>query len=266
MAINHTDSSISSLATKIGFWAASTAALTFILYTICFTAILLSSPLFTWTNLTDYVTYIEMYGGPFRPLAQFTMLLFGLSFVVLLNSIHACTPAAKKILTQISLSFGLLFAVTIGIHYFAQLSAVQLNMLAGEIEGLEHFLQANPHFDPIGHQYVRVDDLPGLGLAVCGPSVFWRQIGAPDSPRLPAKWMVLPRWRDRLHLGNRLVDIRDDDIGDGRCRSDSYRGVGDLVSKAGKRLGRSHRGSVDPLGARMGTPTRRQHLLDKPLC
>lgn len=45
------------------------------------------------------------------------MLLFGVSFVVLLN----------------------------GIHYFAQLSAVRLNLLAGRSAGLEHFVRGNPY-------------------------------------------------------------------------------------------------------------------------
>jgi hypothetical protein len=133
------------LACKLGFWAAVTAFLTFVVYTICFFAILLSSPLFTWTSLTDYVAYVGQYGGPFRPLAQFAMLLFGLSFVVLLNAIHECARGERRILTRIGVGFGLLFAAAVGIHYFAQLSAVRLNMLAGRIEGLEHFVQANPY-------------------------------------------------------------------------------------------------------------------------
>jgi hypothetical protein len=145
MSINHTETSVSPLAPRLGFWAAITAFLTFVVYTICFIAILLSSSLFTWTTLADYVAYVEEYGGLFRFLAQFAMLLFGVSFVVLLNSIHECTNTAQKVLTRISIGFGLLFAVTVGIHYFTQLSAVRLNLLRGRIEGLEHFVQANPY-------------------------------------------------------------------------------------------------------------------------
>jgi hypothetical protein len=145
MSTNRPEPSVSPLALRLGFWSAVTAFLTFIIYTICFTAILLSSPVFTWTNLADYVAYNSAYGGPFRSLAQFAMVLFGLSLVVLLNSIHECTRPGQKILTRISMGFALLFAVTIGMHYFAQLSAVRLSFLKGQIEGLEHFLQANPY-------------------------------------------------------------------------------------------------------------------------
>ena len=142
---NSKEISASPLALKLGFWSAVTAFLTFVIYTICFVAILLSSPLFTWTTLADYVAYVEAYGGVLRPLAQFSMLLFGLSFVVLLNSIHEYTRTERKILTRVSVGFGLLFAVTVGIHYFTQFSAVRLNVLEGRTEGLEHFVQANPY-------------------------------------------------------------------------------------------------------------------------
>jgi len=144
-ADNRTKAPTRPLAHKLGFWAAVTAFLTFVIYTICFTAILLSSPLFTWTTLADYIAYVGEYGGPFRPVAQFAMLLFGLSFVVLLSSIQELTHPERRILTRISVGFGQLFAATVGIHYFTQLSAVRLNVLAGQVEGLEHFVQANPY-------------------------------------------------------------------------------------------------------------------------
>lgn len=133
------------LARKLGFWAAVTAFLTFIAYIVCFTAILLSGPLLMWTSLADYLTYMDRYGGPFQPLSKFAMLLFGLSFVVLLNCVHELTRGERRILTRIATSFGLLFAGAIGMHYFTQISAVRINVLAGRTEGLEHFVQANPY-------------------------------------------------------------------------------------------------------------------------
>jgi hypothetical protein len=133
------------LARKLGFWAAVTAFLTFITYTVCFIGILLSGPVFMWTSLADYVAYVEQYGGPFQPLAKFAMLLFGLSFVVLISCIHELTRGERRILTRIAVGFGLLFAGAVGMHYFAQISAVRINVLAGRTEGLEHFVQANPY-------------------------------------------------------------------------------------------------------------------------
>jgi len=133
------------LARKLGFWAAVVAFATFIVYVVCFTAILLSGPPLMWTTLADYLAYVERYGGSFQPLAKGAMLLFGLGFVVLLNCVHERARRERKILTRIALDFGLLFAGAVGMHYFTQISAVRINVLAGRTEGLEHFVQANPY-------------------------------------------------------------------------------------------------------------------------
>lgn len=53
---------------------AETAVFTFVVYTICFIAILLSSPVFTWTTVADCVAYVGAYGGPLRALAQASIL------------------------------------------------------------------------------------------------------------------------------------------------------------------------------------------------
>jgi len=133
------------LARRLGFWASVIACATFIVYVVCFTAILLSGPPLMWTTLADYLTYMDRYGGPFQPLAKFAMLLFGLSFVVLLNCVHEHTRGERRVLTRIAVGFGLLFTGAVGMHYFTQISAVRINVLAGRTEGLEHFVQANPY-------------------------------------------------------------------------------------------------------------------------
>lgn len=133
------------LARDLGFWSAVTAFLTFVVYTICFAAILSTAPIFTWTTLDDYLAYFQAYGGPFQPLAQLAMLVFGLSLLVLTHALHERTHPSRRILIRISSTFASLFAVTIGIHYFAQITAVRLSLLAGQTEGLQHFVQANPH-------------------------------------------------------------------------------------------------------------------------
>jgi hypothetical protein len=36
-------------------------------------------------------------------------------------------------------------AAAVGMHDFRQITAVRLNVVAGRVEGLEHFVQANPY-------------------------------------------------------------------------------------------------------------------------
>jgi len=130
---------------KLGFWAAAGSAATFVLFTICFVAILLTSPLFVWTNMADFMTYARGNGRFFQYLAQASMLLFGVLYVVLLNSIHELTPFPKKILSRNSLSFGLMFALLIGVNYFLQISTVRFYIGRGDFATLEQVLEANPH-------------------------------------------------------------------------------------------------------------------------
>ncbi|MGB5061376.1 MAG: hypothetical protein WBO48_21940 [Candidatus Promineifilaceae bacterium] len=129
---------------KLGFWAAAGSAVTYIIFTVCFVAILAVQPLFVWTNMADFVVYAQGNGRFFQYLAQASMLIFGVFYVVALNSIHEIAPADKKILTRNSLSFGLIFATLIGVNYFVQISAVRFNLQMGQFAGLEQVLQANP--------------------------------------------------------------------------------------------------------------------------
>lgn len=133
------------MAARLGFWSAAAIAVSFVLYTVTFVGILLTAPLFTWTNLADYVFYTQHYGQSLQHLARVLMLLFGPLFVVLLNSIHDCVPAEQKILSRIALSFGIAFAVLSSINYFVQLSTVRLSLAEGQTAGLEHIVQANPY-------------------------------------------------------------------------------------------------------------------------
>ncbi len=132
------------LPARIGFWSAFLSATALIIYTLCFIAILIVNPLFVWTNFSDYVASIPERNQFFIHLAQLMSLLFGPLWVLMLQSVHEYVPTDKKILTRISIGFGLVFATLTGLHYFVQLSAVRLNLIYGRPDGLEQFIQANP--------------------------------------------------------------------------------------------------------------------------
>lgn len=132
------------LSIKLGYWSAILSASAFILFTLCFVAILILNPLFLWTNFEDWVAYNLQYNQSFKYLAQLMMLLFGPLFVVLLNSIHDYAPIEKRILSRISISFAIIFAALTGMHYFIQISIVRLSLAQGRLQGLEQFIQANP--------------------------------------------------------------------------------------------------------------------------
>jgi hypothetical protein len=132
------------LSVQIGFWSALICALAFLAFAICFVAVFATSPLFFWTDLSDYVAYIQENGQFWANLARLCMLIFAPAFVILLAAIHDYTDDGKKVLSRISQSFGILFAAMIGIHYFIQLTAVRLSIQQGQLTGMEQIVQANP--------------------------------------------------------------------------------------------------------------------------
>lgn len=133
------------LSLKLGFWSALLSALSFVLFTVCFVAILIVNPLFLWTNFADYVAYTAVTSQIFQRIAQFAMLLFGTLFVLLLHSIYEYAGDAQKPLARAAVTFGAIFAALTGAHYFVQLTTVRLGLLHGNLTGLEQVIQANPY-------------------------------------------------------------------------------------------------------------------------
>ena len=132
------------LSYNIGFWSSILLTLSFVAWIVCFTGIALTSPLFYWTNLSDYIVYAQSYNQVFQNIAKAFMLILGPLYMLLINSYYDYAED-KKVLVRISLLFATAFALLSSTHYFVQLSAVRLNILSGQINGLEHFVQANPY-------------------------------------------------------------------------------------------------------------------------
>ncbi len=130
---------------KSGQWAATIALATFLVWIICFVAIFLVNPLFAWTSLEDYIAYSAANNQSFKFIAQLAMLLFAPAFVVLVHSIADRAEGDKKFLSRIAVSFAVMFAVCVSIHYFVQISSVRLSIAGGETAGLEQFIQSNPY-------------------------------------------------------------------------------------------------------------------------
>ena len=116
------------IALRFGYWAAITAAAAFIVFTICFTAILIVNPLFLWTSFEAYLEAAQATNQTFKHMAMFFMLVFGACFVVQLGSIEEIAEPAGKYYAKLAKLFGLGFFVLAGMNYFIQISAVRLQV------------------------------------------------------------------------------------------------------------------------------------------
>ncbi|MBN2571614.1 MAG: hypothetical protein JXA68_05760 [Ignavibacteriales bacterium] len=127
-----------------GLWSAMICLISFIVWIISFTGIAIRSPLFFWTNIEDYIVYINSNSQFFQYLAKSFMIIFSLTYMLLAIVFYEFTIAERKILAKIGIVFSIMFALVSSIHYFVQISSVRFAISENEYSGLEHFLQSNP--------------------------------------------------------------------------------------------------------------------------
>ncbi|MBN1927588.1 MAG: hypothetical protein JW798_17270 [Prolixibacteraceae bacterium] len=127
-----------------GKWAAIICLISFIIWIISFTGIAISSPLFMWTNLEGYIDFVNNNNQFFQYLAKSFIIVFSLSYMVLVFAFYESVVPERRILAKIALAFSIMFALVSSMHYFVQISAVRFALGEGIYSGLEHFLQARP--------------------------------------------------------------------------------------------------------------------------
>jgi hypothetical protein len=103
---------------NIGMWASMLLALSFVAWLVSFTGIALTSPLFIWSNISDYLLYESTYDQVFQNVAKFFMLIFGPLYVLMIYGYYHLAPVDKRDLVRISLLFALAFATLSSINYF----------------------------------------------------------------------------------------------------------------------------------------------------
>ncbi|MCB8962272.1 MAG: hypothetical protein H6651_18320 [Ardenticatenales bacterium] len=136
---------MSSIDQKLGFWSATLAAITFIIFTVCFVVIAVSAPPFVWSGLADYLELATSTNQFWQELARAMMLLFGPLYVVMINALYERTAPPKQGLARLALLFALGFAILTGANYFIQLSTVRISLAHGETGDLLQIVQANPY-------------------------------------------------------------------------------------------------------------------------
>jgi hypothetical protein len=141
----------------LGFWSALITTIDGVTY---FLVVL-------WAILTGQFTFppsefIQLFGG-------ITSLLLCPFMVILVASLHAITPIGKKALSQISLGFTLLFALSVSINRFTQLGVVRGSIASGAVEGIEWFLPYGDHSILLGLEIMGWGWFLGLAMIFAAP-------------------------------------------------------------------------------------------------
>ena len=130
---------------KLGLWSSAVSLAAFIGYTICFAAIYFVNPPFAWTNPADFITYSTSHPQMFKYIAMALMIVFSISFIIQLECLRETVSDSKRFFARIAAHFALAFSALISISYFVQISAVPLQIAAGQAESIGQFVQSNPN-------------------------------------------------------------------------------------------------------------------------
>jgi len=130
---------------KIGFWSCILFALSGVGYAFGMVALLLAFPIPQWRGVSETISTFSQSYIHFYSLCQTMAFISAPLFIVMLCCIHEYASDARKILTRISICFGIIFTVLSSMNYFVQFSVVRLSILKGQFEGLEQFVQWNPN-------------------------------------------------------------------------------------------------------------------------
>ena len=141
----------------VGFWSALINTLGGIIYFLVVLGMVLTGR-FTFPPSGD----IQLFGG-------IISLLFCPSIVILMASLHSITVPEKKVFSQSSLTFTLLFAISVSINRFTHLGVVRQSIAAGTVEGLNWFLPNGDRSVMLGLEMMGWGWFLGLALLVAAP-------------------------------------------------------------------------------------------------
>lgn len=132
---------------RIGLWSAVLTTFSLAAFAIAFTATIIFFPsAVMWQDIEAYAT---SYNQTIMFLLMFFPFLLAPSFLTLMAVIHRITPDDKKILSLLSLVFVIVYATQISLNYYIQMTSVQSNLLAGNLNGLAIHLFFNPKSIPL---------------------------------------------------------------------------------------------------------------------
>jgi hypothetical protein len=129
------------LTSTLGFWSATIIAL---LVFLIDAGMILSTILFPTTTITN----IEAYASSFSSLQMLPFipsLILAPLFVIMIVCIFHNASDNHKILGQLGLSFAVICAGILSVHYYIQLTVVQQGLLNNETSGLWLLATPNPH-------------------------------------------------------------------------------------------------------------------------
>ncbi len=172
---NHSVSkqSRNNLARTLGFRSALFAAIFSLLFAVL--AVAYSPP--EWNGIEAYARRYDF----LQMLNMIPVLVVPITVIVAMACIHSLAQESKKVFSLIAVALSAIYATIISVNYYIQLFVVRLNILSGDLDGLQLLAMPNLHsvffaLEAIGYMFLSLAMLFTLPIFGNGKLARWIRV------------------------------------------------------------------------------------------
>lgn len=157
----------------LGFWSAVLAAIFSLVFAVL--ALAFSPP--EWTGIEAYARRYDF----LQMLNMIPVLVVPIAVIVVMACIHSLAPESKKVFSLIAVAFSAIYATIISTNYYIQLFVVRLNIVSGDLDGLQLLAMPNLHsvffaLEALGYMFLSLATLFSLPVFGSGKLVRWIRV------------------------------------------------------------------------------------------
>ncbi len=161
------------LARTLGFGSALLAAIFSLLFAVL--AIAFSPP--EWNGIEAYARRYDF----LQMLNMIPVLVVPITVIVAMACIHSLAPESKKVFSLTAVALSAIYATIISVNYYIQLFVVRLNILSGDLDGLQLLAMPNLHsvffaLEVIGYMFLSLAMLFTLPVFGNGKLARWIRV------------------------------------------------------------------------------------------
>lgn len=132
------------LTVEMGLYSCVVCVLSFISHVLCWIILCFQGRPFLWIHPDSYQT-LDQTGPLLQYVAMLSILVFTVSFVILINAIHSYAYGKDKLYTRIALCFAGIFCGLVSIPSFLYSTVMLQALNQGQGDALYHQFMSNPY-------------------------------------------------------------------------------------------------------------------------
>jgi hypothetical protein len=158
---------------SLGFWSAILAAILSLVFAVL--AVAFSPP--EWNGIEAYAQRYDF----LQMLNMIPVLVVPIAVIVVMACLHSLAPESKKVFSLTAVAFSAIYATIIPVNYYIQLFVVRLNIVSGDLDGLQLLAMPNLHsvffaLETIGYMFLSLATLFILPVFGSGKLAHWIRV------------------------------------------------------------------------------------------